>query len=413
MSEAAALTAPQRKRAMGFLFAVVLIDMIGFGIVMPVLPQLIMHLGAIAVDQAALWAGWLGAGYAAMQFVFAPILGNLSDRYGRRPVLLAALLGFGIDYLVMGFAPSIWWLVVGRVFAGMTGASFSAAYAYLADITPPEKRAQSFGTIGMAFGFGFILGPAIGGLLGEWGPRIPFYAAGGLALVNFVFGWFFLVESLPPERRRPFRLARANAFSALKVLSGQSPTVLWFVAALALWQLAHLVYPSVWAYFAIAAYGWSEWKIGLSLMMVGVASALVQGFGLRLLIPRLGERGAVMLGVASVCAAALIYATAWSDWIVFAGILIGGLQGLIMPSINALNSQAVDASSQGELQGATQAVGSLAAIVGPPFYTILFARFSGADAIVHFPAIPLVVSALIALVMLAIFAFAARKLRAH
>ncbi|MBX7501487.1 TCR/Tet family MFS transporter [Qipengyuania sp. YG27] len=411
MSEAPAMTDRHRRRAMGFLFAVVLVDMIGFGIVMPVLPQLIMHLGEIAVDKAALWAGWLGAGYAAMQFVFAPILGNLSDRYGRRPVLLASLLGFGLDYIVMGFAPSIWWLVVGRAFAGMTGASYSAAYAYLADITPPEKRAQSFGTIGMAFGFGFILGPAIGGLLGEWGPRIPFYAAGGLALVNFVFGLFFLEESLPRERRRPFRLARANAFSALKALSGQSPTVLWFVAALALWQLAHLVYPSVWAYFAIAAYGWSEWKIGLSLMMVGVASALVQGFGLRLLIPRLGERGAVTLGVASVCAAAAIYATATSDWIVFVGILVGGLQGLVMPSINALNSQAVDASSQGELQGATQAVGSLAAIVGPPFYTVLFARFTGTDAIVHFPAIPLVTSALIAVVMLGIFSFTARKLR--
>lgn len=410
MSDAASPPATGHRSALAFLFAVVLIDMIGFGIVMPVLPQLIMHLGNFAVDEAALWAGWLGAGYATMQFVFAPILGNLSDRFGRRPVLLAALLGFGIDYIVMGLAPSIWWLVIGRFVAGMTGASFGAAYAYLADITPPEKRAQSFGTIGMAFGFGFILGPAIGGLLGELGPRIPFYAAGGLALANFVFGFFFLRESLPPERRRPFRLARANAFAALKALSGQSPTVLWFVAALALWQLAHLVYPSAWAYIAIAAYGWSEWKIGLSLMMVGITSALVQGFGLRLLIPRLGERGAVALGVGSVCLAALLYAIAWADWVVYLGIVLGGLQGLVMPSINALNSQAVDATSQGELQGATQAVGSLAAIIGPPFYTILFARFTGAEAIVQFPAIPLVVSALIALAMLGVFLHAARRL---
>ncbi|WP_324828633.1 TCR/Tet family MFS transporter [Qipengyuania zhejiangensis] len=398
----------EHRRALTFLFAVVLIDMIGFGIVMPVLPQLIMHLGQIPIDKAALWAGWLGAGYAAMQFIFAPILGNLSDRFGRRPVLLAALLGFGIDYIVMGFAPNIWWLVIGRFFAGITGASFSAAYAYLADITPPEKRAQSFGTIGMAFGFGFILGPAIGGLLGEFGPRIPFYAAGALALANFVFGWFWLEESLPAEKRRPFRLARANAFSALRALSGQSPKVLWFVAALALWQLAHLVYPAVWAYFAIAAFGWTEWKIGLSLMMVGITSALVQGFGLRLLVPRLGERGAVALGVGSVCAAALIYSVAWADWVVFVGIAVGGFQGLIMPSINALNSRAVDASSQGELQGATQAVGSLAAIVGPPFYTILFARFTGADAIIPFPAMPLVASAIIAAAMLCVFLYAAR-----
>ena len=397
------------RKALTFLFTVVLIDMIGFGIVMPVLPQLIMHLGEMQVDDAAIWAGWLGAGYAAMQFIFAPIIGNLSDRFGRRPVLLAALLGFGIDYIAMGFAPTLWWLVVGRLIAGMTGASYSAAYAYLADITPPEKRAQSFGFIGMAFGFGFIIGPALGGLLGELGPRIPFYAAGTLALANFVFGLFFLKESLAPEHRRPFRLARANAFSALKALSGQSPTVLWFVAALALWQLAHLVYPSIWAYFAIAAYGWSEWKIGISLMAVGIASALVQGFGIRLIVPRVGERVAVALGVASVSLAAMLYAIAWADWIVFVAIFVGGLQGLIMPSINALNSRAVDASSQGELQGATQAVGSLAAVAGPVLYTQLFERFSGGDAIVRLPAMPLLVAAAIAIAMLMIFLYASGR----
>ncbi len=394
-----------RQASITFIFVVVLIDMIGFGIVMPVLPQLIMHLGELPVDKAALWAGWLGAGYAAMQFIFAPILGNLSDRFGRRPVLLAAILAFGIDYILMGFAPSLWWLVLGRLIAGMTGASFSAAYAYLADITEPEKRAESFGMIGMAFGFGFILGPAMGGLLGELGPRVPFYAAGGLALVNFVFGFFFLTESLAVENRRPFKLARANAFSALKVLSGQSRTVLWFVAALAFWQLSHLVYPSIWAYFTIAAYGWSEWKIGLSLMMVGVASALVQGFGIRLLLPRLGEVRAVTLGILTVVSVSFVYAFAWSDWIVFAALLVGGLQGLVMPSINALNSKAVDASSQGELQGATQAVGSLAAIIGPPFYTILFSRFTGEQAVVEFPAAPLIASAAIALIVWAIFLY--------
>ncbi|WP_369026223.1 TCR/Tet family MFS transporter [Qipengyuania sp. RANM35] len=401
----------EHRSALAFLFAVVLIDMIGFGIVMPVLPSLIMDLGNLPVDKAALWAGWLGAGYAAMQFAFAPIMGNLSDRFGRRPVLLACLLAFGIDYIVMGLAPNLWWLVAGRVVAGITGASFSAAYAYLADITPPEKRAQSFGTIGMAFGFGFILGPAIGGFLGEFGTHIPFYAAGGLALLNVVFGYFFLEESLPEDKRRPFRLARANAFSALKALSGQSRRVLWLVAALALWQLAHLVYPSIWAYFAIAAYGWSEWKIGLSLMMVGITSALVQGIGIRLIVPRVGERGAVALGVASVCLAAFMYSIAWADWVVFLAIAAGGLQGLVMPSINALNSRAVDASSQGELQGATQAVGSLAAIVGPPFYTILFARFTGSDAILAFPAMPLVASAGIATLVLALFLYASRGMR--
>lgn len=402
---------PDHRRALGFLFAVVMIDMIGFGIVMPVLPQLIMELGRIPIDQAALWAGWLGAGYAAMQFVFAPILGNLSDRFGRRPVLLAALLGFGIDYIAMGLAPNLWWLVAGRMVAGLTGASFGAAYAYLADITPPEERAQGFGTISMAFGFGFIIGPALGGFLGEIGPRIPFYVAGTLALANFVFGWFFLKESLAPENRRPFRLARANAFSALKALRGQNRTVLWLVAALALWMLAHTVYPSIWSYFAIAAFGWSEWKIGLSLMAVGLSSALVQGFVLPRLLPRIGEVRAVMLGVSTVVSVSLVYLIARNEVVIFAAILVNGLQGLVMPSINAMNSRAVDASSQGELQGATQAMQSLAAIVGPPLYTGLFAYFTRADAPVYLPAAPLLASSAIALAMLALFLFAVRKVR--
>lgn len=400
----------QRHASVTFVFMVVLIDMIGFGIVMPVLPQLIMELGKIPVDDAALWAGWLGAGYATVQFICAPILGNLSDRYGRRLVLLAAIFGYGVDYVVMGFAPSLWWLVIGRLIAGLTGASWAAAYAYLADITAPDKRAAAFGTMGMAFGFGFILGPAIGGFLGEISPRVPFFFAAGLALINFVFGYFFLEESLSTENRRPFKLARANAFSALKALSGQSRTVLWFVAALGVWMLSHLVYPTIWAYFAIARFGWSEWQIGLSLMVVGITSALVQGFGIRLLLPVLGETKAVMLGIGSVVAVSLVYAFAEAEWLIYLALFLGGLQGLIGPSINALNSRAVDASSQGELQGATQAINSLAAIVGPPIYAITFARFSGIDAIFVLPGMPLLLSAGLALIALALFLYARTRL---
>lgn len=399
-----------QRSSLTFVFLVVMIDMIGFGIVMPVLPRLIMDLGDITIDKAAIWAGWLGAGYAAMQFVFAPILGNLSDRFGRRPVLLAALLGFAIDYALMGLAPSLWWLAAGRLIAGLTGASFSAAYAYLADITPPEQRAQGFGKISMAFGLGFIIGPALGGFLGEIGPRVPFFVAAGLAFANFAFGFFFLKESLAPENRRPFRLARANAFSALKALGHQNPQVLWFVAALTLWMLAHTVYPTIWAYFATAAYGWGGLKIGLSLMLVGVSAALVQGFLLPVLIPRLGEVRAVALGVATVVALTAVYAFARSEWVIFGAILLNGLSGLVLPSINALNSRAVDAASQGELQGATQAMNSIAAIVGPPLYTGLFARFTGPDVVAPFPAAPLVASAFIALLMLAVFLYASRRL---
>lgn len=401
------------RASIGVVFAIVLIDMLGFGIVMPVLPQLIMDVGHIPVDSAAVYAGWLGAGYAAMQFVFAPILGNLSDRYGRRPILLAALLGYGIDYAVMGFAPTLAWLVVGRFFAGVTGASYSAAYAYIADITPPEKRAASFGLMGMAFGFGFIFGPALGGLLGTLGPRVPFYAAAGLAFVNFLIGWVVLKESLAAENRRPFDWRRANAFAALKALRGQSATVLWFVAALGVWMLAHTVYPSIWAYFAIAAYGFDAKDIGLALAVVGVSSALVQGLGLRWVAPRLGERGAVLLGIAGFLASVALYAVATTIPMIYTAILVGGLQGFIGPSISALNSRAIDAKSQGELQGASQAIGSIASIVGPPLYAGVFAQFSGPRAIAQFPAAPLIVAAAFSLVTLALFLGGERRLPAR
>lgn len=406
----------QQRAVLWFLFAVVLVDMIGFGIVMPVLPQLIMDLGHMPVDSAAVWAGWLAAGYAAMQFVFAPIIGSLSDRFGRRPVLLACLAGFGIDYLVQGLAPSLGWLVAGRMVAGVTGASYGAAYAYIADVTPPEKRAASFGLMGMAFGFGFIIGPAVGGLLGEFGPRVPFLAAAGLALANVLFGAFVLRESLPAEQRRPFSFARANAFAGLRALGRQSRTVLWTIGAIGVWQLAHIVYPSIWAYFAIEAYGWSAWQIGLSLAAVGVGSALVQGVLLGRLVPRIGEVGAVLVGLTAVITATALFAVARSEVVVYAAILINGLQGLIYPSLNALNSRAVEAradgaSSQGELQGATQAIGSIAQIVGPPLYAFVFAKFSGPAAIAHFPAMPLVLSATIATLAVGLFLSGVRRVQ--
>jgi DHA1 family tetracycline resistance protein-like MFS transporter len=400
----------QQRNLIWFVFAIVLIDMLGFGIVIPVLPHLIMTLAHVPIDTAAVYAGWLGAGYAATQFVFAPVIGNLSDRFGRRPVLLAAVLAMALDYTIQGFAPALWWLVIGRLVAGITGASFSAAYATIADITPPEKRAANFGLMGMAFGFGFIVGPAAGGLLATLGDRMPFFAAAALAFANFLFGLFFLRESLSPEHRRPFNWRRANAFAALRALRGQSGTVLWFIAALATWQLAHIAYPSIWTYFAIAAYGFTQAQVGLALAMVGVSSALVQGVGLRLVAPRLGERRAVMIGVAAVCVAAVLYAVAKSTPLVIVAICVAGLQGFIQPSIAALNSRAVDARSQGELQGATQSLGSIAAIIGPPLYAGIFAKFTGPHAIAHVPAMPLLVSAGFALVALALFLIGARGL---
>ncbi len=405
------MSQPQTHRgSIAVVFAIVLIDMLGFGIVMPVLPQLIMHLGHMPVDSAAVWAGWLGAGYAAMQFFCAPIIGNLSDRFGRRPVLLGSLAGFGIDYVVMGLAPSLWWLVLGRLVAGVTGASWTAAYACIADLSPPERRAANFGLMGMAFGIGFIIGPALGGLLGTLGPRVPFIAAAIMAFANVAVGLVVLKESLPAERRRRFEWKRANAFAALKALRHQSGAVVWFVAALGFWQLAHVVYPAIWSYVAIAAWGYDQKQIGLALAVVGLSSALVQGFGLRYIQPRLGERRAVMLGIAAFVVSALLYGMASGHGGVYLAILVGGLQGFIQPSISAMNSRAVDASSQGELQGATQSIGSIAAIIGPPLYAGVLARFDGPNAIREFPTMPFLVAAGFSLVTLALFLIGARRL---
>ena len=272
----------------------------------------------------------------------------------------------------------------------------------IADVTSPKDRAAAFGTMGMAFGFGFIIGPALGGFLGEFGTRVPFFAAAAIAFANVLFGYFFLRESLPAERRLPFRMARANALAALKVLSRQSPTVLWLVAALGVWALAHTVYPTIWAYFAIEAYGWSPGQIGLSLTAVGVGSALVQGLLIRWLIPRIGEVRAIVIGVAALVAVTAIFAFVRSEPLIYAALVFNGLQGLVQPSINALGSRSVDAASQGELQGAVQAMGSLAMIAGPLIYTAIFAKFAGPEAIAQFPAMPLVAAACFAVVAAAL-----------
>ena len=388
---------------------IVLLDMLGFGIVIPVFPGLIMHLARVSITQAAEYAGWLGAGYAVMQFVFAPVIGNLSDRFGRRPVLLAAVFALGLDYLLQAFAPAMSWLVAGRIIAGITGASFSAAYAYIADVTPPEKRAASFGLMGMAFGIGFVAGPALGGLLGTLGPRVPFMAAAGLSFANFLFGLFTLRESLDADHRRPFDWRRANALSSLRALKGQSARVLWFVAALGAWQLANVVYPAIWTYMAIAAYGFSTKAVGLALAVVGLSAALFQGLGMRYLLPRLGERRAVIMGVASLATSSVLYCLAHQVWQVYLAIAVGAFQGAVQPSISAMNSRAVDARSQGELQGAVQSIGSIAQIIGPPLYAQTLARFSGPGALIDLPTMPMLVASVIALAALVLFLKGARR----
>ncbi|MBV7257238.1 TCR/Tet family MFS transporter [Pacificimonas sp. WHA3] len=391
------------RGSLAFVFAVVLIDMIGFGIIMPVLPSLLTELTGDSNAAAAMDAGWLAFVYAAMQFVFGPIVGNLSDRYGRRPVLLATLLAYSVNYALMGLAPTLLWLFIGRIIAGITGASFSAAYAYVADITPPEKRAENFGLIGLAFGLGFIVGPALGGVLGDYSLRLPFYAAGALALVNFVFGYFCLRESLPRDRRRPFSLIRSNAVSALKELNGQDRVIIWYAAALLFWMTAHMVYPIIWAFYGIEAFGWSKSMIGLSLAGVGLSSAIVQGGLIRLIVPRIGERRSIILGVTCMFTGCMIYLLAGNEIWVPVAIAVGSLQGLVQPSINALMSRAVSERSQGELQGAVASISSLSSMFSPLMFTAVFFFFTNEAAVIYAPGAVFGLAAMIAIVSLAVF----------
>ncbi len=378
-----------------FIFITVLVDAIGFGIILPVTPELIMELTGEGLSRASIYGGWLWFMYALMQFLCAPVLGNLSDRFGRRPVILFSLCALGLDYLIMGLAPTILWLFVGRTIAGMAGASFTPAYAYLADISPPERRAQNFGLVGAAFGAGFILGPAIGGLLGALGPRAPFFAAAGLALLNLTFGWFVLPESLSLESRRPFDPHRANPAGTLLQIR-KYPSVIGLFGAMFLWQLAHQALPSTWAFYTMLKFGWSEGAVGISLAFVGIIMAVSTGGLTRVLIPRLGERRAAFAGLLSGAAAFLGYAFAARGWMMYAFMLAWLLAGLVHPSMNAIMSRQIPADAQGELQGGVASVLSVSAIAGPPLMTQLFGYFSADRAPLRFPGAAFVCSALLA-----------------
>ena len=373
------------RGAFVFIFVAVLVDSIGFGIILPVLPRLIMQLTGVSVDRAAVYGGWLSFVYALMQFFCAPVLGNLSDRFGRRPVLLFALLALGCDYLIMGFAPVIAWLFVGRMIAGVAGASFTPAYAYVADITEPARRAQNFALMGAAFGIGFIVGPAIGGLLGGLGPRAPFFAAGAIALANTALGYFALPESLPQESRRPFHWSRANPLGTL-VHIRRYPVVTWLLAALFLWQLGHQVLPSTWAFYTISKFHWTSAEVGYSLAFVGLVMAVAQGLLTRVLIPWIGgERRAAAAGMAAGLLAYVGYAFVTQGWMMYVVALTTFLFALTYPSMNALASQQIPANAQGELQGAVACLYSLSSIVGPPLMTQVFGHFSARSAGVYFP----------------------------
>jgi DHA1 family tetracycline resistance protein-like MFS transporter len=394
--------------ALAFIFITVLVDSIGFGIILPVLPRLIMELTGVTIDRAAVYGGALAFVYALMQFFCAPVLGNLSDAFGRRPVLLFALLALGCDYFIMGLAPAIGWLFVGRMVAGLAGASFTPAYAYVADITEPAKRAQSFGLMGAAFGVGFILGPAIGGLLGNLSPRAPFFVAGAIALTNTVFGYFALPESLPLASRRRFHWARANPLGTLAQVS-KYPVVAWLLGALFLWQLGHQVLPSIWAFYTISKFHWTSAQVGYSLAWVGMVMAIAQGLLTRVLIPWMGgERRAALAGMAAAVFAYLGYAFATQGWVMYVVSLSTFIFALAYPSMNAIASRQTPANAQGELQGAVACLYSLSAILGPPLMTQIFGHFSAGTARVHFPGAPFAAAAALTLGSAALFVRAVR-----
>jgi MFS transporter, DHA1 family, tetracycline resistance protein len=396
------------RKAVLFIFVTILVDAIGFGVIMPVVPKLIMALTGEGVSRASLYGGWLWFTYAIMQFFCAPVLGNLSDKYGRRPVILYALFSLSIDYLIMGFAPNIRWLFLGRALAGIAGASFTPAYAYLADITTPDRRAQNFGLVGAAFGIGFIIGPAVGGLLGTFGHRVPFFFAAGLALSNLTLGAIVLPESLSKESRRPFNWKRANPVGTLMHFR-RYPLVPGIAVAMFLWQVAHQVLPSTWAFYTMLRFGWSEAAVGVSLACVGLIVAISQGYLTRVLIPRMKERRAALIGMVFATVAYLGYAFATRGWMMYGWMITWLLAGLAYPSMNAIMSQQMPQDAQGELQGGVASLYSLASVVGPLLMTQIFGRFSAATAKFRFPGAAFACAALLTVVSAALLLRALRS----
>ena len=380
------------KLALSFIFVVVLLDSIGFGIIMPVLPQLIMDVTGEPLTAAARYGGWLMFVYAAMQFFSAPVLGNLSDRFGRRPVLLLSLVAMGADYLLMGWAPTLIWLFVGRFIAGVSAGTYGIANAFIADTFEPDDRAKNFALMGAAFGVGFIVGPVIGGFLGEYGPRAPFYAAAGLVFVNLIYGYFVLPESLKPENRRAFEIRRANPLGTLNQL-WKYPVVIGLVFAYFFYMLGHHSLPAVWSYFVMEKFAWTTREIGFSLGAVGVCMIFVQVYLIRVFLDKYGQERTAFIGLIVTILSFIGYAFIPYGWMMYVVIAVGAGQGFIGPSVQGLMSARIPADSQGELQGALGSMSSLVSILSPPFMTQTFAYFSGGGAPIYFPGAPFLAAA--------------------
>jgi DHA1 family tetracycline resistance protein-like MFS transporter len=387
--------------AVAFIFITILLDMLALGLIMPILPKLVESFVDNDTARAARIFGVFGTAWALMQFVFSPILGSLSDRFGRRPVVLLSNFGLGLDYVLMALAPSLIWLFVGRVISGITSASVSTAFAYIADITPAEQRAAVFGKVGAAFGAGFIIGPAIGGLLGSFDPRLPFWVAAGLSFANTVYGFLILPESLPQDRRAAFRWKSANPIGALHLL-GSDPVLTSLSVVNFFTQLAHVVLPSTFVLYATYRYGWDSTTVGLTLAMVGLCAMAVQGAGIGPIVRLFGERLALLLGLVCGAAGFFIFAIAPSGPLSWLGIPVMSLWGVSGAAIQALMTKQVAPDQQGQLQGAMSSVQSVSQLLGPFLFTLTFAYFIGGQAPIKLPGAPFFLASILVLLGFAI-----------
>lgn len=385
-----------------FIFITVAIDAIGLGIIIPVIPKLIQELIGGDISQASQYGGWLVFTYAITQFIFASVLGNLSDKYGRRPVLLLSLIGFSINYLFMGIAPSILWLFVGRFIAGITGASFTVAAAYIADISTPSKKAQNFGLLGAAFGLGFVIGPVLGGLLGHYGARVPFFAAAGLCFLNFAYGFFVVPESLKPEHRRPFNWKAANPIGAFLHIKSH-PAILPLIACIFLINIATHAVQTTWSYYTMEKFSWDEKMVGLSLGFIGTLLMIVQAGLIRVIVPKLGNSKSIILGILLYMVSFPLFGFATESWMLYIISIPYVLAGIAAPSLQSEVSNLVPENEQGRIQGGVTSVISLTAIIGPLIMTNLFSFFSKkTDSSIYFPGAPFLLSAVLATIALII-----------
>lgn len=392
----------KRTAALAFIFITILIDVLAFGLIIPVLPHLVEELSGGTTSTAAYWVGVFATTFALIQFVTSPIQGALADRFGRRPVILLSCLGLGLDFAFMALAPSLAWLFVGRIISAVTSASFTTANAYIADITEPSKRAQSYGVLGAAFGLGFVIGPLLGGVLGDIGVRLPFWFAAGLATCNFVYGWLVLPESLPPARRsRRFDWSHANPLGALELLK-RYPQVFGLAVVVFLTNMAHYVYPSVFVLYADYRYGWGKKEVGYVLATVGALSIVVNVALVGAFVRKLGERRSLLIGLACGSAGFFVFAAATRGWIWLLGLPLSAIWGIAAPSTQALITRQVGPEVQGRIQGALMSLVSMAGIVGPPIFAGSFGYFVDDATPLHLPGVPFLIAGLILLAGVAV-----------